>query len=156
MPLAAALVAALPRGGCMALSGDLGAGKTTFVKALAAAVGIDPATVVSPTFGLIHVHDAADARLVHADLYRLTDVADLHETGWDDAVATSDLTCVEWPERIASALPADRLDVSIAVTGSTARSFTFTSRGPRHDPVVAALAAGPRTASPAPPGRGLG
>lgn len=142
-PLARALVAALPCGGFVALSGDLGAGKTTFVKAVAAAAGIDPAEVVSPTFGLIHVHAGPRGRLVHADLYRLVDVADLHETGWDDAVADADCTLVEWPERIAAALPADRLDVAIAITGPSSRTFTLTSHGPAHDAVVDALAGAP-------------
>ena len=148
-PVARALLAALPRGGFVALSGDLGAGKTTFVKAFAAAAGIDPAEVVSPTFGLIHVHAGPRGRLLHADLYRLADVADLHETGWDDAVAAADWAFAEWPERIAAALPADRLDVTLAITGPTARRFTFTARGPAHAPVVEALAWMPS-------GRGLG
>ena len=139
-PLARALMTALPHGAFLALSGDLGAGKTTFVKACAAATGIDPAEVVSPTFGLIHVHAGPRGRLVHADAYRLLDVADLHETGWDDAVATADCTFLEWPTRIAAALPADRLDVAIAITGPTARAFTLTSRGPAHDCAVAAVA----------------
>jgi tRNA threonylcarbamoyl adenosine modification protein YjeE len=139
-PLARALAAVLPRGGFVALSGDLGAGKTTFVKAVAAAAGIDPADVVSPTFGLIHVHDGPRGRLLHADLYRLPDAAALHETGWDDAVAAADWTLVEWPERIAPALPPDRLDVAIAITGPASRAFTFTSRGSRHDRVVDDLA----------------
>ena len=138
-PLAGTLLAALPRGGFVALTGDLGAGKTTFVKAVAAAAGIHPAEIVSPTFGLIHVHEGPLGRLVHADLYRLADVADLHETGWDDAVAAADCTFVEWPERIAAALPADRLDVAIAITAPSARRFTFTPRGPRHEPVLAAF-----------------
>ncbi|MFM9057844.1 MAG: tRNA (adenosine(37)-N6)-threonylcarbamoyltransferase complex ATPase subunit type 1 TsaE [Planctomycetaceae bacterium] len=139
-PLARALMAALPRGAFVALTGDLGAGKTTFVKACAAAAGIDPAEVVSPTFGLIHVHAGPRGRLIHADVYRLPDVNDLHETGWDDTVATADCTFLEWPERIAAALPEDRLDVAIAITGPTSRAFTLTSRGPVHDRVVAAVA----------------
>jgi tRNA threonylcarbamoyl adenosine modification protein YjeE len=140
-PLARALVDALPRGGVVALSGDLGAGKTTFVKACANAVGIDPAEVVSPTFGLIHVHHGPRGRLLHADLYRLADVADLHETGWDDAVAAADWIFVEWPERIAAALPTDRLDVTITITGPTSRSFSLTSHGFAQDHVVDRLAA---------------
>ena len=142
--LARAVVAALPPGGFVALSGELGAGKTTFVKACAAAAGIDPAEVVSPTFGLIHVHAGRRGRLVHADLYRLADVADLHETGWDDAVAAADLVFVEWPERIATALPDERLDVSIAITAPTARTFTVTPHGPEHERAVAVLAAAGR------------
>ena len=160
-PLARVLADALPRPGFVALSGDLGAGKTTFVKAVAAALGIDPADVVSPTFALIHVHDGPRGRLLHADCYRLPDVSALHETGWDDAVAAAERTLVEWPERITAALPADRLDVVITITGPSSRSFAFTSRGAAHDVVLEKLAAhrvassrGPVPA--APPGEGWG
>lgn len=140
-PLARALIAALPAHAFLSLRGDLGAGKTTFVKAIAAALGIDPATVISPTFGLIHVHDGPRARLLHADMYRLADPADLHETGWDDAVAAADVACVEWPERIAAALPDERLDVTLTIESPTARRLSFVARGPAHVPVIAAVAA---------------
>lgn len=155
-PLGRAVAAALPRGGFVAITGDLGAGKTTFVKACAAAAGVDPAEVVSPTFGLIHVHAGRRGPIVHADLYRLADVADLTETGWDDAVAAADMTFLEWPERAAAALPAERLDVSIAIRGPTARTFSFSAHGPAHDAAIATLAAALRPASPSLPGSGSG
>jgi tRNA threonylcarbamoyladenosine biosynthesis protein TsaE len=138
-PLAAALVAALPPTAFVALEGDLGAGKTTFVKAVAAAAGIDATEVVSPTFGLIHVHGGPHGRLVHADMYRLGSPGELRETGWEDAVVGPGWVFLEWPNRIAAALPADRLDIDIAITAPTGRSFTCTSRGPRHDAVVDAF-----------------
>lgn len=147
--LAQALVACLPHGAFVALTGDLGVGKTTFVKAVAAAAGIDPATVVSPTFGLIHEYalppaagvaaQAMHRRLVHADMYRLTAGEDVRETGWEEAVAAAWWTFVEWPERIASALPADRLDLEIVIVGPEARDFLFTARGPRHAAAVEML-----------------
>ena len=137
--LATAFAAALPSRAFIALHGDLGAGKTTFVKAIAAASGIDPTDVVSPTFGLIHIHHGTTSRMVHADMYRLPDAADLHETGWDDAIATDCQAFVEWPERIAAALPADRLDVTIAIDGLAARTFSFTATGPEHEQVVERL-----------------
>lgn len=137
--LAAACAAALPARAFISLHGDLGAGKTTFVKAVAAACGIDPAEVVSPTFGLIHIHHGTTCRMVHADMYRLPDAADLHETGWDDAITPPSRVFVEWPERITAALPADRLDVTIAIDGPTVRTFSFTATGPAHEPVVARL-----------------
>jgi tRNA A37 threonylcarbamoyladenosine biosynthesis protein TsaE len=146
-PLARRLVAALPSRAFVALEGDLGAGKTTFVKAVAAAMGIDPAEVVSPTFGLIHVHDVPHAllpdaatahdrptsqspkRVVHADLYRLAGAGDLAEIGWEDATAGRCWVFVEWPSRAADALPADRLDITISIDSETARTFQFTPRG---------------------------
>lgn len=138
-PLARWLAASLPPRAFVALEGDLGAGKTTFVKAVAAALGIDPSEVVSPTFGLIHLHAVPAARdrtpgetpvhLVHADLYRLTGTGDLAEIGWDDATAGQCWVFVEWPRRIASALPADRLDIAISIDSMTGRTFRFEPRG---------------------------
>jgi len=132
--LARRLAAALPDRAVVAIEGDLGAGKTTFVKAVAAATGLDPATVVSPTFGLIHVHAlppraTGPRRLVHADFYRLVHPDELAETGWDDAISGGGWSFVEWPGRIAGHLPADRLDVTIGIDSPTARTFTFTPRG---------------------------
>jgi tRNA threonylcarbamoyl adenosine modification protein YjeE len=138
-PLARRLVAAIPSRAFLALEGDLGAGKTTFVKAVAAAMGIDPTDVVSPTFGLIHVHDVPTAhgqqapempeRLVHADLYRLSGAGDLAEIGWEDATAGRCWVFVEWPSRVADALPADRLDITISIDSETGRTFGFSPRG---------------------------
>ena len=132
--LVARLAAALGPRAVVALSGDLGAGKTTFVKAVAAAVGIDAAEVTSPTFGLIHVHAlpaavGRAARIVHADLYRLAHPGELAETGWDDAIAGDAWVFVEWPERIAAALPAERINVTIGIESPTARLLTFTGHG---------------------------
>jgi len=138
-PLARRLAAVLPPRAFIALEGDLGAGKTTFVKAVAAAMGIDPSEVVSPTFGLIHVHNVpvtsdqpspeAPTRLVHADLYRLSGTGDLAEIGWEDATAGRCWVFVEWPSRAAKAMPADRLDIAISIDSETARTFQFTPRG---------------------------
>ena len=103
--------------------------------------------MVSPTFGLIHVHDLPHAllpdaatahdrptrevpeRLVHADLYRLWGAGDLAEIGWDDATAGAAWVFVEWPQRITPALPADRLEITITIDSETSRTFTFTPRG---------------------------
>jgi tRNA A37 threonylcarbamoyladenosine biosynthesis protein TsaE len=152
--VAGRLAAALPPTAFVALRGDLGAGKTTLVKAVAAVLGIDPAEVVSPTFGLIHVHEcppamagtAADRQhcgpvhLVHADLYRLSGPADLAETGWEDATAGAGWVFVEWPERIEAALPAERIDLAIAIDGPASRTLALTGRGASHAEAVARLA----------------
>jgi tRNA threonylcarbamoyladenosine biosynthesis protein TsaE len=82
-------------------------------------------------------------RLVHADVYRLADSAELRETGWEDAVAGPGWVFVEWPSRISTALPPDRLDVAIAIDSPTARTLRLVGTGPRSAAVVAALAAAP-------------
>lgn len=139
--LAGCLAAALPRPSFITLHGDLGAGKTTLVKAVAAALGIDRAEVVSPTFGLIHEHTTPHGPLTHADLYRLAGPVELPEIGWDDAVARATWVFVEWPDRLGDALPHDRLDVSIVIDGPTARTLTFTGHGSTAIRAVESLAA---------------
>lgn len=141
------LLAVLPPTAFVALSGDLGAGKTTFVKHVAAAAGIDPTIVVSPTFGLIHHYESDEAtpatrplRIVHADMYRLVGVDDLAETGWADAIATATAVFVEWPERIAEALPDDRIDLAIRIDSVTSRTLILRGHGPEHAQAVAGLA----------------
>jgi len=139
--LATALAHAMPGDAFLTLKGDLGAGKTTFVKALAGAAGIDPAEVISPTFGMIHRHvlpgGGPDRRLLHADLYRLSGPADLAEIGWEDAVAAPGWVLVEWPDRAGDALPADRLEIEIQINSETSRTFLFTPYGPVHEQLVA-------------------
>ncbi|NCY03213.1 MAG: tRNA (adenosine(37)-N6)-threonylcarbamoyltransferase complex ATPase subunit type 1 TsaE [Planctomycetia bacterium] len=136
-PFARRLAASLPTPAFVTLTGDLGAGKTTLVKAVAAALGIDPAEVVSPTFGLIHVHHvppgsdrhAGPDRIVHADLYRLAGPGDLAEIGWEDAITAACWVFVEWPCRAGATLPAERLDIVITADSPTARTFTCTPQG---------------------------
>jgi len=145
--LARVVAACLPRPAFVALHGDLGAGKTTFVKGIAASVGIDPTDVISPTFGLVHEHATAGLRLMHADMYRLSGADDLHEIGWHDAIDRATWSFVEWPERIAAALPPDRLDLTITIAGPTVRTLRFVGRGPSHAAAVRRLRAGPQPAS---------
>jgi len=147
VPLATILAATLPAHAFLALDGDLGAGKTTFVKALAAAAGIDPTAVVSPTFGLVHLHPLPAGhpagRLVHADLYRLAGSDDLFELGWDELTAAPGWVAAEWAGRIAEALPAGRLDITLEVVSEGSRRAWFTGRGTAFAPLLAALLALP-------------
>lgn len=146
--LAGRMAAALPERAFVTLEGDLGAGKTTLVKAIAAASGGDPCEVVSPTFGLIHVHEFPRGRIVHADFHRLASAAELRETGWEDAVATPPgcgcWVFVEWPGRIVESLPAARLDVAIAIDSERGRTLAFTARSPAYDSLVDSLRNWPR------------
>jgi N-acetylmuramate 1-kinase len=100
-------------GDLITLSGDLGAGKTTFARALIRAMIDDPeAEVPSPTFTLVQPYATPRIDISHFDLYRLADPAEIDEIGFDEAVA-DDLALVEWPERAAGRLHGHRLDIAL-------------------------------------------
>lgn len=96
----AQVAATLAPGAVLLLAGDLGAGKTAFVRGLAAGLGIDAGEVTSPTFTLVHEYRGGRLPLVHVDLYRL-DRADLDEIGLDPDLAAEGVVAVEWAERLA-------------------------------------------------------
>ena len=94
------------------LSGDLGAGKTTFARAMIRKLVGDPdLEVPSPTFTLMQIYSAPAFQIVHADLYRIEKAEELAELGWEEA-ADGALVLVEWPERVGDSLAPDRLDIA--------------------------------------------
>ena len=101
--IAAAFAKTLRAGAVVMLKGDLGAGKTAFVRGLAEGLGIDPGEVTSPTFTLVHEYRGGRLPLIHVDLYRL-DRADLDEIGFDQDLAAAGITAIEWPERLSRAI----------------------------------------------------
>jgi tRNA threonylcarbamoyladenosine biosynthesis protein TsaE len=110
--IAAAVARDLAMGSVLLLAGDLGAGKTAFVRGLAAGLGIDPGDVTSPTFTLVHEYRGGRLPLIHVDLYRL-DRADLDEIGLDQDLAATGVIAVEWSERLSRPLPgATRVTIS--------------------------------------------
>lgn len=97
------------------LAGDLGAGKTTLVRAIAEGLGVrDLTAVTSPTFAIVQEYSAPERRIVHADLYRLRSVRELDALGWDDIVAHSDVLLVEWPDCASGTLPEHTIALSLA------------------------------------------
>lgn len=102
--IAARLAATLGPGAVVLLSGDLGAGKTAFVRGLAEGLGLDGGIVTSPTFTLVHEYRGGRLPLIHVDLYRL-EAADLDDLGLDDDLAAAGVVAVEWPERLTREIP---------------------------------------------------
>ncbi|MEX0900272.1 MAG: tRNA (adenosine(37)-N6)-threonylcarbamoyltransferase complex ATPase subunit type 1 TsaE [Gammaproteobacteria bacterium] len=100
------------RAGVIALSGELGAGKTTFVRGLLRALGHTGA-VRSPTYTLVEPYDLAGQRILHLDLYRLAGNTDLVALGLRDELDGATLLLVEWPERAQSALPTPDLALTL-------------------------------------------
>jgi tRNA threonylcarbamoyladenosine biosynthesis protein TsaE len=96
----------------VALSGDLGAGKTTLIQSICLGYGVtDPVT--SPTFALVHEYHAPRSPVYHIDLYRLERPADLTNIGWDDIMQREALILVEWPERAGDRLPAAHVPIDL-------------------------------------------
>jgi tRNA threonylcarbamoyladenosine biosynthesis protein TsaE len=128
---------ALRAGDVVSLVGPLGAGKTTFVQGLARGAGV-PADrhVASPTFALVNEHPGR-VSLVHADLYRINDRAELLELGLDDAFDRA-AVAIEWLDRFPDAAPPDRLELTIAIEADGARTVTLGSSGPRGAALAAA------------------
>ncbi len=99
-------------GDVLALSGDLGSGKTAFARGFIRALTTPEEEVPSPTFTLVQTYAAGDRTIYHFDLYRIEDPEEAWELGIEEALAQG-VTLIEWPERLGRLLPADRLDVRL-------------------------------------------
>jgi len=128
--LAASIAARVRKGDVIALSGPLGSGKTSFARAFIRARGLDSAEVPSPTFMLVEVYDGDSAIPVwHFDLYRIESPDELRELGLEEALAEG-VSLIEWPERLGAFLPAERLDLTLAMGKSAgARIATLSGSG---------------------------
>ena len=107
----------LCRGGeRISLRGELGAGKTTFMRGFAEGLGVDSSEVSSPTFTILHVHESGtgDIRLVHGDAYRLESMEELQEIGWEEYLLDPRTVVVlEWPEKVLGALGSDAVVIEL-------------------------------------------
>lgn len=142
--LAAVVAAELRPRDVVLLTGDLGAGKTTFTKALCAALGVTD-NVTSPTFTLVHEYLGSKLTVCHADLYRLERTGELIDLGLDDARRSGAVLVVEWGD-LAGDEFTDALVLAFTHVGDTERNVGVSSRGtawePRFTRLTAALRAG--------------
>ena len=111
-------------GTVICLDGELGVGKTLFVRALARTLGVE-SDVTSPTFNLMNIYEAA-CPIVHFDLYRIASEEELEDIGFFEyAEATEGIVLIEWAEKFPNAIPADHLSVRIDALDAEKRKFTF-------------------------------
>ncbi|MDP1797222.1 MAG: tRNA (adenosine(37)-N6)-threonylcarbamoyltransferase complex ATPase subunit type 1 TsaE [Planctomycetaceae bacterium] len=132
------LASVLKPGDVIALVGDLGAGKTRFVQAVAKALGVADEIVHSPTFTLIHEYPAS-IPLRHCDAYRLKRPEEFADLGLDELFGLDGIAFVEWADRVADDLPRDVLRIDLSVSGPSSRHAIFTANGPRSTEIVRQL-----------------
>ncbi len=113
----------------LGLSGDLGAGKTVFIRGLVEGVGcIDPRVVTSPTFSLLNIYEG-DTTIYHFDLYRLSKESEFFAAGFDEYFFAGGICCLEWAEKISSKLPANTYFIAITYLGEQSRQIAISKGG---------------------------
>lgn len=104
-----------------AFRGEMGAGKTTFIKAVCEALGVDE-VINSPTFAIVNEYGSANGELIyHFDFYRINSVEEAYDFGYEDYFYSGSLCFIEWPERIESLLPNNTINVHISVNSDNSR-----------------------------------
>lgn len=119
--IAAELARDLRPGACLALQGDLGAGKTQFVRGLVRGLGGDPRRVASPTFVLLNVYPGGRLTVYHLDAYRVAGADDFDAIGFPELLDQGGVVVVEWAERVAELLPPGVIGVRIQAVGEGQR-----------------------------------
>ena len=120
--VARAVIRSLGRRTVVAFRGGMGAGKTTLIREIVAALG-SADTVTSPTFAIVNQYKAGKERIHHFDFYRIDDQREAYDFGYEEYFYSGDLCLVEWPEKIEQLLPDNTMTVRITVASATARPF---------------------------------
>ena len=126
-------------GDIITLQGPLGAGKTALTQAIGRGLGIDPRIyITSPTFSLLHEYQGR-IPLYHMDLYRLSGEEEIVSLGFSEYFSGSGVTVIEWPERLGSLMPAERLEIELVISGEMSRIAKLTGYGSRWQKKVAEI-----------------
>ena len=121
--VAEAAIRSLGRRTVVAFRGEMGAGKTTLIREIAAELGAKD-TVTSPTFAIVNQYKGeGNRRIHHFDFYRINDLREAFDFGYEEYFYSGDLCLVEWPEKIEQLLPDNTMTVRITVDSDTARTF---------------------------------
>ena len=120
--VARAVIRSLGRRTVVAFRGGMGAGKTTLIREIVAALG-SADTVTSPTFAIVNQYKAGKERIHHFDFYRIDDQREAYDFGYEEYFYSGDLCLVEWPEKIEQLLPENTMNGRITADSDTARTF---------------------------------
>lgn len=112
------------RNACIELHGDLGAGKTTFVRHLLRALGVS-GRIKSPTYAVVEPHELPGLNIWHFDFYRFSDPREWEDAGFRDIFASPGLKLAEWPEKAAGLLPLADLAITLRVQADESRTVTL-------------------------------
>lgn len=122
---------ALKGGEVIAMTGDLGAGKTTMTKALAKGLGIEE-YVTSPTFTIVNEYEGR-LKLFHFDIYRIADIEEMYDLGFEEYIYGDGVSIIEWSNLIKEILPEDTINIEILASGIDERNITISGRGNKFD-----------------------
>lgn len=121
----------LEPGDVVALTGNLGAGKTVFCKGIGEALGISPDRIVSPSFTIVAEHRGGVHPFFHMDVYRLSGTREAEDAGLDEILHGGGICVVEWAEKVSSLLPNRRINVKFFILDESRRKLTVTSEDSR-------------------------
>lgn len=122
-------------GAFIALYGELGSGKTTFTRALAMGLGITD-EIHSPSYSIVDEHEGGKYPLFHFDAYRLNSADELIDIGYVDYCYRRGVLVMEWADKVADALPKDRLDIHIIGNGDSSRTMVFIPHGSSYTDIL--------------------
>lgn len=108
--------------------GEMAAGKTTFIKAFCEILGVKD-VVSSPTFSIVNEYEAKGGLVYHFDFYRLKNIQEAYDIGYEDYFYSEALCLIEWASKVEELLPEEYIKVEINITGENSRNFTFTKVG---------------------------
>ena len=107
-----------------AFYGEMGAGKTTFIKAICEELGVED-VITSPTFAIVNEYTSSDGPIYHFDFYRIKKLEEVYDMGFEDYFYSGELCLIEWPELIEEVLPSDAVKVSIQEKEDGSRAILF-------------------------------
>lgn len=108
--------------------GEMAAGKTTFIKAFCEVLGVND-IVSSPTFSIVNEYEAENGLVYHFDFYRLKNLQEAYDIGYEEYFYSDAICLVEWPTKVEELLPEEYIKVEITITGENSRTFSFTKIG---------------------------